>query len=232
MPVKTGIQEGRMPCAPTEILGLRVAVAIASLPGMTPELFNDYGNMTLVIFLEVHSLVQTCHLLTVAVEHERLSAKKFADAPFAGLAPARMIDFRIDIRVKAVFLGLHHVPRRGRLLLDEAQFDNRLDALKAVLPRHDQAHRGAVLRRQNFAIQADREKRQRMHGFVHAQSLDVRPLERAAKNTRLLTRHTLGVMERDELNEFSVVGRLHLIDQGTERKPYPRYHHRPGFDAA
>src|SRR6266508_1407520 len=71
-----------------------------------------------------------------------------------------------------------------------------------------------------------------MHRFVHPQPLDVGPFERAAKNTRLLTRHALGVMERDELNEFSVVGGLHLIDQSTKRKSYPWYHHRPGFDAA
>jgi hypothetical protein len=38
MPVKTGIQNGRMPYAHTKIAGFRVAPAIASLPGMTIEL--------------------------------------------------------------------------------------------------------------------------------------------------------------------------------------------------
>ena len=71
-----------------------------------------------------------------------------------------------------------------------------------------------------------------MHRFVHAQPFDVGPFEHAAEDAGFLTGHALGILQRDELDELGVVGRLDLLDQRAERKADPGNDHRPGFDAA
>src|SRR5271157_1318079 len=43
------------------------------------------------ILLQVHSCVQRCHLVAVAVEHQRGTLEELADAALLGLAPARMV---------------------------------------------------------------------------------------------------------------------------------------------
>ena len=108
---------------------------------------------------------------------QRLALEELANPPLARLAPARMVDFGIHVRVEAVFLRRRLVPGRRRLLLREPDLHDRLDALEAVLPRHHEPQRRAVLVRQRLAVQADRENRQRVHGLVHPQAFDVRPVE-------------------------------------------------------
>ena len=49
-------------------------------------------------------VIQLRDLFGIAIEHERLAALEFADAPLAGLGPARMIDLRVDIGVETVFV--------------------------------------------------------------------------------------------------------------------------------
>jgi hypothetical protein len=47
MPVKAGIENGRMPYAPTEIPGFGVALVIASLPGMAIKFVANFSSRTL-----------------------------------------------------------------------------------------------------------------------------------------------------------------------------------------
>src|ERR1044072_8856066 len=68
-----------------------------------------------VVFLQIHAFVQARDLLAVAIEHQGLAPEEFADAPLAGLTPTRVVDFRVDVRVKAVLLRLDHVARWFRL---------------------------------------------------------------------------------------------------------------------
>src|SRR5687767_15084679 len=59
---------------------------------------------TLEIFLEIHARIEAGHLLTIPIEHQGLALRKFADASFAGLTPARVGYLRIDIGVEPIFM--------------------------------------------------------------------------------------------------------------------------------
>jgi len=67
-----------------------------------------------------------------------------------------------------------------------------------------------------------------MHGFIHAQALDVGPVQRA----RWEPGHLLRVSQRGELDELRVTGGLDAPDQFGKRIADPRHHRGPGFDAA
>src|SRR5215510_3170544 len=131
----------------------------------------------LVIGLEVEPGVEACHLLAVTIEHQRWpplhEQSAFANAAFGGLAPTRVVDGGIDVGIKAVLARILHVPGAGWLLLGEADSNDRLDALEAILPRHDQPDRRAILVGQRFPVEADGENGERMHGLVEAQAVDV-----------------------------------------------------------
>src|SRR6476620_6986912 len=90
--------------------------------------------------LQVHAGIEAGDLISVAVEHEGRAAlhedAAFADAPFGGLAPARMIDRRVHVGIEAVLAWGLLVPSRRRLLLDQGHADDRLDALETVFPGH------------------------------------------------------------------------------------------------
>src|SRR5215467_14535410 len=58
------------------------------------------------ILPQIHASVQAGYLVRIAVEHERFLTTEHADTPLAGLGPARMIDFGIDVRVEAVLVGV------------------------------------------------------------------------------------------------------------------------------
>ena len=60
-----------------------------------------------------------------------------------------------------------------------------------------------------------------MHRFVHAQPFDVGPFEHVAEDAGFLAGHALGILQRDELDELGIVGRLDLLDQRAERKADP-----------
>src|SRR5215471_988191 len=178
---------------------------------------------------EVHAGVHRRDLIAVAVEHQRLRGREVArDALLGRLAPARMIDVRIHVRVEAVLAGIRVVPRRVRHLVDEADADDRLDVLEPVLPRHHEADRRAVLVHQRLAVEPDGEERQRVHRLVHAQPFGVWPVEAAFGQARHLLRAEHGL----ELDEARLRLRIGALDHGGERKADPRDHHRPRFDAA
>src|ERR1041384_8751422 len=84
---------------------------------------------------EIHALGQGSDLGGIAVEGKGGAPSQVADAALGSLAPARMIDLGIDVGVEAVLVGGRAVPSRRRLLLGEADFYDRFDALAALLPR-------------------------------------------------------------------------------------------------
>src|SRR6188472_1110531 len=84
---------------------------------------------------EIHAGVERRDLVPVAVEHQRRPASQVGQASLAGLAPARVIDFRVDVRVEPILAGVRGLPRRAWLLVGKADAHDRLDALEAVLPR-------------------------------------------------------------------------------------------------
>src|ERR1700674_4868509 len=80
------------------------------------------------ILFQVHAAVQTCYLI-VAVEHQCRTLQKFSQAPLLGLAPSGMIHIRIHVRVEAVLVRSHLIPRVPRLAVGEANPHNRLGSL-------------------------------------------------------------------------------------------------------
>src|SRR5688572_1200125 len=85
---------------------------------------------------EVHSRVERGDLVSVAVEHQRLTLEELADAAFASLAPSRVIDLRVHVGVEAVLVGSGDAPGSLGLVFPEADLDDRLAALEAILPGH------------------------------------------------------------------------------------------------
>ena len=67
-----------------------------------------------------------------------------------------------------------------------------------------------------------------MHGLVHAQAFDVRPVQIATANAR----HGLRVGLRDELNVFGTGQGLYTANQIRQGIASPGNHHRPTFDTA
>jgi hypothetical protein len=127
-------------------------------------------------------------------------------ANFFRLAPARMIDRRVDVGVEPVLRRHGELPRTDGLLLDHSDLHDRLDALEAVLPRHDEANRRAILIRQHFVVQAHGQNRERVHRFVHAEAFRVRPSQIRRPEARQLA----GIVQRGELDEARSGGRLQL----------------------
>ena len=103
-----------------------------------------------------------------------------------------------------------------------------LDALEAVLPGHDQPEGGAVLAGQDPAVETERDERERMHGLVEAQPLDVGPIQHAS----FLLRHLLRVQQRRERHVARACRRLDALQEVGEREADPGDDHRPGLDAA
>src|SRR5688572_6772767 len=68
---------------------------------------------------EVHALVKMGHLFRVPVEQQSLAPAELSDAPFRSLAPARVGDRRVHVRIKTVLVRRLNVPRRRRLTLDQ-----------------------------------------------------------------------------------------------------------------
>src|SRR6266576_1886472 len=117
-------------------------------------------------------------LFFVAVENERrLFARKEAssDHAFAFLTPARMIDIRIHVCVKAILIRCELVPECSWLLGHKLDFRQRLGTLKSVLPWNDESKRRAVLIAQRFAVKPDGDERQFVAGFRYCEAFGVRP---------------------------------------------------------
>src|SRR5919199_6953683 len=103
------------------------------------------GGRWLKVLPQIHTAVQTGDVFGIAIEGQRLAPAEVADPPFACLTPAGVVDGWIDIGVKAVLARRRERPAGRRLSLREADLDNRLGALEAVLPGNDQSQGGAVL---------------------------------------------------------------------------------------
>src|SRR5512138_850431 len=186
---------------------------------------------SLVVLRQIHPRIQRRDFLLVAVEHQRGYARveeTAADPAFASLAPARVVDIRVHVRVEAVLVRGGEIPRCRRLPLRKADLDDRLDSFEAVFPGHDEAQRCAVLIEQRLAVQADGEQRQRMHRFIDAKTFDVGPREHA----RALPRHFIRTQHGLERDVLRLGGGFEAFQYGAERYAYPRNHHRPCFDAA
>src|SRR5207302_1934120 len=121
-----------------------------------------------------------------------------------GLTPARMIDRGVDVGVEAVLVGSGHIPRSVGLALGEADLHDRLDALEAVLPGHDEAQRRAVLVGESAPVEPDHHEGERMHRLIYPQSLDV----------------------------LRAGGWLEALEKLAEGEADPRHHQRPRLDAA
>src|SRR5712692_386543 len=124
--------------------GQRLATQTAALSTTRPR----YVTPALVELLQVHPCVHRRDLIAVAVEHERLPAPHFGNTALRRLAPARMVDLRVHVRIEAVLAGGGPVPGGLGLLRRQADLHQGLGALEAVLPRDDHAERRAVLVRE------------------------------------------------------------------------------------
>src|SRR6266498_5315973 len=92
------------------------------------------------------------NLLCIAIEQERWTRAKLADAVLHSLTPAWMIDIGIYIRIEAVFAWGFDVPGRRWLIRNQGYLHDRLDALESIFPGHNQSNRRAVLRRHRLAV--------------------------------------------------------------------------------
>src|SRR2546426_4989659 len=112
--------------------GARHTPQSAALSAMRARRDTD----ALVVLPEIHAGVEVRDLVGVAVERERGTAPELADPPLGGLAPARVVDRGVDVRVETVLLRRGLVPRGWRLLTHEPDPHDRFRALESVLPRH------------------------------------------------------------------------------------------------
>ena len=101
------------------------------------------------------------------------------------------------------------------------------NSLESIFPRHIDTNWCAILVGQQLPVQAHGQDRQRMHRLVHAQALDIWPVE----HREALPGHLLRVVQGRETQVPGARGRLEALDQVAEREADPRHHHRPGLDA-
>ena len=139
-----------------------------------------------------------------------------------------MIHLGIDVGIETVFVGLHHVTAARRLLVDETDAHDTLDALEAILPGNDKPDRCAVLVGQDLTVDSDREYRQRVGRLGDGKALTIWPDYR----TVALARHSCRVVQGLK-SDVPGLGRwLQAFDHCFQRYTHPRDNHRPGFDAA
>src|SRR5947207_11431124 len=123
-------------------------------------------DMNLEVFAQVHSGIHRRDLVGVSVEHQRGSLEEITDAPFAGLAPPRMIHTRIYVRVKAIFGARLQLPGVHRLLVGEIDADDRFHSLESVLPGRYETNRRAILGWKRLAVKARREQSEWVCRFI------------------------------------------------------------------
>ena len=182
---------------------------------------------TSVVFFQVHAVVKAGDLI-VAVKHKSFTAEEFPETALSGLAPTGMIDVGIDVGIETVFARSVHIPSGGGLTFNELYFDDGFDALKAVFPGNDEANRSAVLVGKSFAVHANAEQRERMHGLVEAQTFDVRELDAGMVAPRHLRMIVVG-LKGDVFGFFVGLGGF---ENCVERIADPRNDDGPAFHAA
>src|SRR5206468_1196895 len=116
--------------------GARPTPQIAALSAMRARRDTD----ALVELPEIHAGVEVRDLVGVAVEGERGTAPELADPPLGGLAPARVVDRGVDVRVETVLLRRGLVPR-GRLDPPEQRGEWHADPRNDHRPPLDAAER-------------------------------------------------------------------------------------------
>src|ERR1700719_902517 len=105
------------------------------------------------IFSKIQSCVEAADLFFVAVEFQGwLSTPEEAgtDNALAFLAPAGMVNFRVDVRVETVLTRRRLVPESLRLIDDKVDSDQRFSSLEPIFPRHHQADGRPVLVQQRL----------------------------------------------------------------------------------
>src|SRR5258708_14073389 len=112
-----------------------------------PAASDPSESATSKIFPQIHPAVEAGHLRGVAIEGKgglpRAECTR-ADVPFAGLAPSRMVDGRIDVGKKTILIRRRARPGGARRALRQFDADDGLDALEAVIPGNDQPQRPSV----------------------------------------------------------------------------------------
>ncbi|MND75384.1 hypothetical protein D3C80_669990 [compost metagenome] len=140
-----------------------------------------------------------------------------------------MINRGIHVRIKAILIRSNTLPGGFRLLADQTDAHNGLDALEAIFPGHHQTQRRAVLIRQLTPVHAYRKNRQRVHRFIQTQPFYIGPVDQG--KTGALARHAFGILQGFEADESGFRGRLYFLEQRREGKADPGNDHRPGFHA-
>src|ERR1700676_2674625 len=161
------------------------------------------------IFLQIHAGVQTGDLVSVSVKHEGRTLEEFAQPALFRLTPAGMVHVRIHVGIETVFPRCGDIPGVQRLLFSETYAHDSLRTLESVFPRHDETDRRSILFGKILAIHAKTKQRKRMHGFVHAQPLNIRPFEYLP----LLAWHLGQIQNRGELHKLRFAGRIGSLDQ-------------------
>src|SRR5437879_7292837 len=113
------------------------------------------------------------NLFGVTIEQESWARSKLTDAVLHLLAPAGMIDVRVYVRIKPIFVWRLNLPGRRRLVRDQHNLYDRLDALETIFPRYDETNRCTILRRHRLPVHAGRQNRQRIHRFIQTQAFNV-----------------------------------------------------------
>src|SRR6266850_108563 len=109
---------------------------------------------------QIHARVERSDF-RIPVEQEGLALKEFAQSPLPRLAPARMINRRIHIRIKPILLRSQLIPRCFGLPFGELNADDGLDALKTILPRDGQTQGRAVLIGEHSPVEPHGEEGER-----------------------------------------------------------------------
>ncbi|MNQ84224.1 hypothetical protein D3C85_993450 [compost metagenome] len=143
-----------------------------------------------------------------------------------------MIHFGIDVGIETIFVRCQQVPGGGRHLLHQADGDDALDALEAVLPGHHQPDGRPVLGGQGLAVEPHRQEGERVHRLVEAQALHIGVIDAAAEGAGGLSRQLLGIIEGLERHELGATVGLGPADQIRQRDAAPGQHHGPGLHAA
>src|SRR5437016_10328476 len=88
-----------------------------------------------------------------------------------------MIHVRVHVRVEPVLVRCGSIPAIYRLLVSKTDPHNRLRAFETILPGNHNAQRRAILIRQDFTVHSETKQRERVHSLIHAQTLNVWPIE-------------------------------------------------------
>ena len=89
------------------------------------------------------------YLRRITIEHQGFDSvvrkQRGGQAPLRGLTPARMVNLRINIGIKAVFIWRSFFPGATGLTFCKFDLDDGLDTLEPVFPGNNQADRSAML---------------------------------------------------------------------------------------